>query len=571
MSDSTPVLLPETLQHILSFLRFNQIPTLLSLLRVSKTLYQLTVPILYQNPFILVRNHKGWSEEEKTQRLVILLQLFLSELDPALRELLPPCIAEDYDEDEDEDEDNDINQGALTEARLIKNREYFYYYRIQDHSFLATDAIPRLFGTFTRSQSLSVLAKLDEVFLKHCGVRAQSICLATTRMQVFNNAIPLLPNLRRLEIHHIHDLSESALNEVVEWVKTHNKMHGTLRELQLGGSTDFGEYDVCHQQELVQIPQAFQSLCVLSTRSWSKAWAMIDQIPLESLDRLAMDYGDADEHRHDFNFLLRCRSLKVLDIFVPASDTFECVAELFMPQYEFDSDVLSVSPPLSLSPLMLNPKTAAVASSAMLPPVERLYISGDHINLRNALEDAAVGLSQSLRILKATSVTRYEVLAPSLTWARPLPIQMPFLCELQLQGDIGLEFHFSLLRCCPNLVSFKLMVNGMKSCTQEDNSIDEILSLHKLQTLQLLGRWELSMDFIRGIASNLTALKILDLARCFGVGLDETMEAVQGMKFLWRVGWDMDEVEDDDEVLARWQERAPGIRIGFINWDEYFV
>ncbi|KAF9195815.1 hypothetical protein BGZ50_003306 [Haplosporangium sp. Z 11] len=568
MSSSKPVLLPEALQHVLSFLRFNQVPTLLSLLRVSKTLYQLTIPILYQNPFILVRNHKRWSEEEKTQRLVILLRLFLSELDPALRELLPPCIAEDYDYDEDEDEDR--NQGALAGTRLTENKEHFYYYRIHDHSFLAADAIPRLFGTFTRSHSLSVLATLDEVFLKHCGVRAQSICLATTRMQVFNNAIPLLPNLRRLEIQRIHDLSESALKEVVEWIRAHNRMHGTLRELQLGGSTEFGDYDVCYQEELVQIPQAFQSLYVLSTRSWSKAWAMIDQIPLESLDRLAMDYGDI-EHRQDFDFLLRCRSLKVLDLFVPAFNTFECITKLFKSQYKFDSDDLSLSPPLSLSPLTLNPKTAAVASSAVLPPVERLYISGDHINLRNALEDAAVGLSQSLRILKATSVTRHEVLTPSLTWARPLPIQMPFLYELQLQGDIGLEFHFSLLRCCPNLVSLKLMVNGMKSCTQENNPIDEILSLHKLQTLQLLGRWQLSMDFIRGIASNLTAMKILDLARCFGVGLDETMEAVQGMKFLWRVGWDMDEVEDEDEVLARWQERAPGIRIGFIDWDEYFA
>ena len=160
---------------------------------------------------------------------------------------------------------------------------------------------------------------------------------------------------------------------------------------------------------------------------------------------------------------------------------------------------------------------------------------------------------------------------PSLTWGRPLlDIRMPFLQELQLQGDIALEFHFSLLRCCPQLQSLKLLVNGLESCQQEGNPLEEILQLHGLQTLQLLGRWPLTMSFIRGIVSHLTGMKMLDLARCYGVDLDSVMKEVRTMDHLSRLGWYMAEVEDADELLARWSERAPRIRIGDIHWNEFY-
>ncbi|KAF9946829.1 hypothetical protein BGZ65_009358, partial [Modicella reniformis] len=415
------------------------------------------------------------------------------------------------------------------------------------------------------TETLSILAQLDEIFLRHCGTRVLSFCLPSTRVQQFSSLIHTLANLKRLEIHHIKGISEPILQALVEWIKEHDKVHGTLNELQIGGLSEFDEYDTSDMQDLIQLALTFKTLRSLDTRSWSEAWSMIDQLAIESLERLVMDYGEGHAPEKGSSFLLRCRSLKVLDLFIPAPDTFQGAVELFKSR-------LQLSLPEPKITLDKTPYFPCNGFGAVLPPVERLNISGHHQNLRNALEDAAVALSQSLRVLKVTSMERYDVLKPTLTWGRPFEIyQMPFLHELQLQGDIALEFHFSLLQCCPNLTSLKLMVNGMDSCSQVDNPIDEILSLKRLQTLQLLGRWPLTTEFLQGIAKNLTGLKMLDLARCFGVNLDDVMKAVYRMEFLWRVGWSMEDADDEElELLACWSSRAPQILIGFIHWDEFY-
>ncbi|KAF9111444.1 hypothetical protein BGX27_004924 [Mortierella sp. AM989] len=552
-------LLEDCIQHILSFLRFNQVPTLCSLLRVNKALYRITVPILYQNPFLLVHNRK-LDETERTERLILLLRLFISELDPSLRAELPPWLAEDEDEDEDKGEGDTSQQ----KPDVVGSGGYFYHYRRHDHSFLAIRAIPQLFGTITKAQSQATLARLDRVFLRHCGSRAQSICLPSSRATQFLDFIPTLSCLKRLEIHDVINMTTSSLDSLVEWIKLHDNIHGTLRELSIGGAA---EYDDCHNErdmkDLVRLPQAFKTLATLDTRSWSEGWPMIDQISVEFLERLTMDYAEGQAPESGVDFLLRCRTLKVLDLFVPAQDTFQGVVKLSKSLHQHTS--------------LYQPKTTSGVSQGVtlggqgtvMPPIEKLYISGNHLNLRNALEDAAIGLSQSLRILKATSLARYDVREPSLTWGQPLGIQMPFLRELQLQGDITLEFRFSLLRCCPNLISLKLLVNGVESCGQENNPIEEILSLTKLQTLQLHGRWPLSMTFINGLATTLTGLKILDLARCFGVELSQIMMAVRHMEFLWRLGWAMEDLEDAEELSRYWSDHAPRIKIGEILWDEF--
>ncbi|KAF9904050.1 hypothetical protein BX616_001412 [Lobosporangium transversale] len=578
ITQERPTLLIECLAHTISFLQFNQVPTLCSLLRVNKALFELTAPILYQNPFLLVLNHRTWPEAEKTERLVFLLRLFLKELDPNLVAELPPLVIYDFeDEDNEEDGYKDENgQDNIDAVNQERHRTYasqigsgyFYHYRKLDHSFLASGAISQLFGTSTRIQNQSILAQLDSIFLRHCGSRASSLCLSSIRVQQFVGFIPMLGCLKRLEIHHIKRVTPQVLSELVEWIKEHDRVHGTLRELQIGGLTGLMDMEISDQsslKELVQLPQAFRTLRALDTRSWREAWSMIDSIPVEGLDRLVMDYGEGQTTKDTTSFLLRCRSLKVLDLFIPGPDTFQGIAKLYGARF-MDQHQGSVSEKRSIGQ----------AEQFHIPSVERLYISGNHLNLRNALDDAAVGFCQSLRVLKATSMVRQSVPKPTLTWGRPLlQIHMPFLQELQLQGDIALEFHFSLLRCCPNLIAFKLMANGEESCGRIDNPIEEILTLKKLQTLQLLGRWPLTVSFLQGIAHNLTGLKMLDLARCFGVKLDDVMEAVCGMEFLWRVGWEMnDEFDQEEEIknkLSYWHERTPSIRVGFIHWDEFYA
>lgn len=609
--NKTPVLLQECIQLVLSYLQFNQLPTLCSLLRVNKTLFQLTVPILYLNPFLIVRSRGIWSEDERAERLEHLLRLFISELDPAIRAQLPPLAYVDEDDEQEvwtsstSSTTADSSQDAAAIPEI--SRGYFYHYRRLDHSFLASRAIPKVFGTFSRTQSQVVLAQLDKAFLQHCGDRAISFCMATHRVKSFVRMIPFLKCLRRIELHRMECVTDENLQEMVNWINTHNETHGTLRELQMGGhseydnkyydgdvdsqlndprrykASEFDDDDTNNRRDLVLLPQAYRTLTELDTRSWSGAWPTIDQVPVEDLFRLVMDYGEGVAPDKGTSFMLRCKGLKVLDLYVPAQDTFRDVAHLFKSRFHphsiSEDDLQSMAGPQSTiaststapSPLALV-KNALTDGTAILPPVEKLYISGHHGNLRNALEDAPVGLSQTLRILKVTSMERYTVEKPSITWGYPLlHVQMPFLVDLQLQGDIALEFHFGVLRSCPNLISFKLMVNGLFSCGQPGNPIDEILSLRKLQCLQLLGKWPLTKEFVQGIGKQLKGLKMLDLARCFGVELDEVLESVEGLESLWRVGWDMEDVSGAEELVERWRVRMPRVSVGFIQANEFYA
>ncbi|KAF9132762.1 hypothetical protein BGW39_011344 [Mortierella sp. 14UC] len=611
--NKTPVLLQECIQLVLSYLQFNQLPTLCSLLRVNRTLFQLTTPILYWNPFLTVRSRGIWSEDEKADKLEQLLRLFISELDPALRAQLPPLAYMDEDDEQEDWTSNAVSSVASQSATSIPDisRGYFYHYRRLDHSFLASRAIPKVFGTFSRSHSQAVLAQLDKVFLLHCGDRALSICMATPRVKSFTGMIPILKCLRRIELHRMECVTDENLQEMVDWIKTHNETHGTLRELQMGGhseydnrcyddgadsqrfesrryykASEFDDDDTNSRRDLVLLPQTYRTLTELDTRSWSGAWPMIDQVPVEELFRLVMDYGEGVAPDKGTSFLLRCKGLKVLDLYVPAMDTFRDVAYLFksrfhptsIPEDEHQAATAAGAGAAATASTSNAPSTPTPArntlkdGTAILPPVEKLYISGHHGNLRNALEDAPVGLSRTLRILKVTSMERHAVEKPSITWGYPLlQVEMPFLVDLQLQGDIALEFHFGVLRSCPNLVSFKLMVNGLFSCAQAGNPVDEILSLRKLQTLQLLGKWTLTKEFVRGIGIQLTALKMLDLARCCGVELEELLESVEGLEFLWRVGWDMEEVDGADALVERWRTRAPHVTVGFIQASEFYA
>ncbi|KAF9910072.1 hypothetical protein EC991_007403 [Linnemannia zychae] len=610
--NKTPVLLQECIQLVLSYLQFNHLPTLCSLLRVNRTLFQLTTPILYQNPFLTVRSRGIWSEDEKADKLEHLLRLFISELDPPLRAQLPNLAYMDEDDEQEDWTSNTVSSEASQNATAIPDisRGYFYHYRRLDHSFLASRVIPKVFGTFSRAHSQAVLAQLDKVFLLHCGKRALSICMATPRVKSFTSMIPVLKCLRRIELHRMECVTDESLHAIVDWIMIHNETHGTLRELQMGGhseydnrcygdgtdsqlfdsrrykASEFDDDDTNSRRDLVLLPQAYRTLTELDTRSWSGAWPMIDQVPVEELFRLVMDYGEGVAPDEGTSFLLRCKGLKVLDLYVPARDTFRDVANLFksrfhpgsIPEDEHQTvaaagaEAAAIASTSNAPSVPIPVRNALKDSTAILPPVEKLYISGHHSNLRNALEDAPIGLSRTLRILKVTSMERHTVAKSSITWGYPLlNVNMPFLVDLQLQGDIALEFHFGVLRSCPNLISLKLMVNGLFSCGQAENPVDEILSLRKLQTLQLLGKWPLTKEFVRGIGTQLTALKMLDLARCFGVELEEVLESVKGLEFLWRVGWDMEEVDGADKLIERWRTRAPHITVGFIQASEFYA
>ncbi|KAF9303314.1 hypothetical protein BGZ74_004003 [Mortierella antarctica] len=567
-SQRQPVLLVECWQRVLSYLQFVQTPSLCSLLRVNKMFYGLTVPLLYNSPFVLVKgNAVKWNEEERTRRLVMLLRLFLAELDPALQAELPPWTTEDDDDDlqegwindnaDDKDKEQDDRKHLPDSTVMV--RKYFYHYRWHDHSFLVAKIIPIVFGLTEKRDCHNVLHTLDQLFLRHNGGSVLSMCVSVKPRSItqLESLFPTLSCLRRIEVHNIEDMAESSLDKLIHWIHAHDQRFGTLRELQVGGLTEYDEYDLSRDSFMIKLAHAVHSLSVLDTKSWTEAWSMVDQLPIEQLERLALEYGGNKASNQGGEFLLRCRRLKILDLFVPTPNIFRAVAEYVAPT--------AVSSPRIFSP------SSSFSSGPSVPPLERMYLSGSLTNLKQTVEDAVASFAGTLKILKVTSITRSrKTVAPSIRWEGAY---MPQLTELQLQHDIALELPFSILgRVAPNLTIFKLLVNGLESCGQENNPVDGILALTKLQVLQLLGAWPLTLAFIRGLRTQVTGLKILDIERCFGIGLDETMRELSQMEYLWRVGWELEDVSDEVEaVVEQWRIKAPRIEVGPIGWDEYYV
>ncbi|KAF9388011.1 hypothetical protein CPB97_001740 [Podila verticillata] len=558
-----PILLVECWQRALSYLQFVHTPTLCSLLRVNKMFFGLAAPLLYNSPFVLVKgNAVKWNEEERTERLVMLLRLFLAELDPTLQAELPPWTTEEDDDDLQEGWINDDTTSSTDnkdDRRHLPStmvRKYFFHYRWHDHSFLVAKVIPTVFGVTEKRDCHSILHTLDRLFLRHNSGSALSMCVSVKRSTVqLESLLPTLSCLRRIEVHNIEDISESALDKLVDWIHAHDKRFGTLRELQIGGLTEYDEYDLSRDTFMLKLTRAIKHLAVLDTKSWTEAWSMVDQLPVEQLERLALEYGGNKATSQGGDFLLRCKRLKILDLFVPTPSIFRTVAEC-------------VSPTMGSSPRVFS---SPLSSGPSVPAIERLYLSGSLANLTQTVEDAATAFAGTLKILKVTSVTRSRTtLAPSIRWEG---VHMPYLTELQLQHDIARELPFSVLaRVAPNLTILKLLVNGVESCGKDNNPVEEILALTKLQVLQLLGAWPLTRSFIRGLRTSVEGLKILDIERCLGIELDETMKELSRMEYLWRVGWDLEDVSEEvEKVVELWKVKAPRIEVGPIGWDEYYV
>ncbi|KAG0086549.1 hypothetical protein BGZ93_008657 [Podila epicladia] len=567
-SQQQPVLLVECWQRVLSYLQFVQTPSLCSLLRVNKMFFGLTVPLLYNSPFVLVKgNAIKWNEEERTERLVMLLRLFLAELDPALQAELPHWTTEEDDDnlqegwinDNEDDKDKEQVDKKYLPDSTVMVRKYFYYYRWHDHSFLVAKIIPLVFSLTEKRDCHNILHTLDQLFLRHNSGSVLSMCVSVKPRSIaqLESLLPTLSCLRRIEVHNIEGMAESSLDKLIDWIHAHDQRFGTLRELQVGGLTEYDEYDLSRDSFMIKLAHAVHSLAVLDTKSWTEAWSMVDQLPVEQLERLALEYGGNKASSQGGEFLLRCRRLKILDLFVPTPNIFRAVAEY-------------VAPTTGSSPRMISP-SSSFSLGPSVPPLERLYLSGTLANLKQTVEDAVAAFARTLKILKVTSITRSRTtVAPSIRWEGAY---MPQLTELQLQHDIALELPFSILgRVAPNLTILKLLVNGVESCGQENNPVDGILALTKLQVLQLLGAWPLTRAFIRGLRTQVTGLKILDIERCFGIGLDDTMRELSRMECLWRVGWDLEDVSDEVKaVVEQWKIMAPRIEVGSIGWDEYYV
>ncbi|KAF9972019.1 hypothetical protein BGZ73_004923 [Actinomortierella ambigua] len=503
--------------------------------------------------------------------------------------LLGMPLSENSD-DEDEDDSDDDGEWGMSEKEGWKEdkannhlddaeanakadmkwqrfyHNYFQHYRYQNSSLVPEEALRRVFTSIVDEDIPRLRRSLARAFMMHNSSQILSLSLNAPDMAYMDiqGAILSLSSLRFLQIDQLTALGESDMECVLDWINRHNKLHGTIRHLTLGGNHDAIQDPRGDQSYLVKIVQAFPSLQTLVMSQWADAWSNIGAIPLTSLRRLVLDHGGGHPRHEDADFLSRCESLEILDIYVAEVNPFEELAKRYLAYHDYHQYVPDERT-AQKGTLRSLPRIRGI------PPIQRLYISGEgsHPHLLNAFENAPVALSQTLRILKISSLARFTVERPSLTWGGgpSIGLQLPFLQEIQLYGDISLEFPFRLLRCCPNLVSLRIIVSGLESCARPGNDLDPIWTLHKLQVLQLTGCWPITTSWLEQLATKVVGLKMLDLEGCATVELREVLERVGRMPLLRRLGW----IVVSPELVAEWQAVNPQLIVGTIPLQAYYI
>ncbi|KAG0236247.1 hypothetical protein BGW42_003892 [Actinomortierella wolfii] len=578
-------------------------------------MFEQAVAFLYNNPFAAAASELNWSKRELvSKRHAALLTTFLLEADPQVVSELPPwslkqrrrqqpvhgafghpaevarmkrtmrlgtlddkkralllsSLGERIDDDEEEADDH--NDGNEDEDKALERRRRFYHhyfrhFRYQNVNIIPVEALMRVFPTITNEEIPHLRRRLTRAFMMHNPSNVLSLSLNAPDMASMDirAVIPSLSSLRFIQIDQLTALQESEIGSVVDWITHHNELHGSIKHLTLGGYYDEDKYSDGNRTYLVKIVQAFPSLLTLVMTQWSEAWRNIGEIPLTTLRRLVMDHGGGCPRPEDADFLSRCERLEILDLYVAEVDPFDKLAQRYLAHHRWAHDNQTNSEGNTHSRSLIK----AVPLPG-IPPIRKLYISGEGTDshLRNAFDNAPVALSQTLRVLKVSSLDRFPVDRPSLTWGGGVSIglQLPFLQELQLQGDIALEFPFHLLGCCPNLASLRIVVSGLESCARAGNDLDPILTLSKLQVLQLIGQWPVTAVWLEKLATCATGLKILDLEGCTTIELQDVLERVGRMPHLRRLGWDV----IPPELVVKWHALNPALLIEKIPLRAYY-
>ncbi|CAO3571451.1 unnamed protein product [Mortierella alpina] len=275
-----PSLPVECLQLILAH-HDGDLTTLHSLLLVSRTFFQLAVPLLYRSPFRLVRSYEHdklpW---DKFKRQVKLLWLLLCSVihHPWVRDELPPFSAEfpvllnpTRDRPCNDEEDRHDLQESLEAAprgrptgRLVgataPGRDltinYLQYYTHHDHTTLS-DAFPTLFPSLicyhmdqwsTSEDMIRIRNTVERALLLHRSEGIVTLAVPITRIRLLLEAVPRLLRLKRIELHDIK--LEFSADDAIEFVRRHDQMASGQQRRQGHRGSATREYGPIEQRAM---------------------------------------------------------------------------------------------------------------------------------------------------------------------------------------------------------------------------------------------------------------------------------------------------------------------------------
>ncbi|KAG0045560.1 hypothetical protein BGZ83_009238 [Gryganskiella cystojenkinii] len=329
-----------------------------------------------------------------------------------------------------------------------------------------------------------------------------------------------LSSLVRLEISGIPPakrannflLPANRIEPVLEFIRVHDALHHTLREIKIKGKDDQsngGSVDQSHK-DLVRLVQAMRTPEAVDARHWQEAMLVLDQIPVESLRSLLLGWSHQSSDRFVTvktlvntvsDYLQTCRQLKELRIAVNDEKMFRWAVherqEMLLPFRKKGGMAVAVTDPFSRTHAVqrgIRPRTIArdpyesgggggggIGPPEGLPPLRSLELCGENMYLIPAFIDAIDAFRETIESLCAVS----------------LATNMSLIGSTMIHPDALEKISGMFITPTP---TFAILQNNMKMLSSPSNntmarSLTWSWPLTRLSTLDLEGEVAVAFDF----------------------------------------------------------------------------
>ncbi|KAF8988832.1 hypothetical protein BGZ52_010809 [Haplosporangium bisporale] len=582
---STP-LPEECIQHIFEFLH-RDLATLHVLIRVSKTFFRISVPLLYSSPFDLLESNQDWSPQDRTKRHAALLFLLMN------------CSASPTQNLRNDDQDQ--KQSIWTDLPPVCTSFQDIHWRLRQplvdylalyhHHYLGmnlSSTFPIIFPNIQRysppSSSQALLLtnttitmftrnEIEKRFLLHQPDQVKTVSLPIQRFAAFRPIVAQLCGLVRFELLGVSWHFDLA--PAIDFVHQHSNMYGTIRELKMAGPNDVRalqkptlreilkavrhprELDLSRYKEATKDLNSydFQNIAGVETLLFS-----LDYIPPVSILAPAVHpssfpppdpsftpalkvstshqggLGSLDSRMdrtlegqdNSLRVIHACTGLKHLQIGINSATAFTWALE------KFNNDPDSVMP---LQVLHISSNTTAI--------------------IKRALEDCLRAFQHTLCDLKGVSLklSAAPLLNPSFGWDWPLN----HLSTLSLKGELAVWFDMRSLEFCPKLQELNLTLHPFSPPDPEH--LSKIVLAPHLKTLSLVGRWSMTDGLLAHLGTGLSSLEniVLDRCQCDDLSVDGLLHGLDQMLHLKTVQVALEEYFEG--ALKTYGTNRPTLRI----------
>lgn len=542
----------ECIQHIFEFLR-RDLAVLHALIRVSKTFFRISVPLLYSSPFDLLESNQDWSSQERTKRHAALLFLLMNcSVSPT--ETLPK---DDQDQKQSIWADLPPVCPSFQDTHWRLRQPLVDYLALYHHHYLGmnlSSTFPIIFPNIQRysppSSSQALLLnttitiftrnEIEKRFLLHQPAQIKTVSLPIQRFAAFKPIVAQLCGLVRFELLGIS--WHFDLTPAIDFVHQHSDMYGTIRELKMAGPNDVRALQKPTLHEILRAIRHPRELDLSRYKEATKDLDLYDFQNIAGVETLLfnLDYippvSVLSPVAHQSSFPPPDpSSTHTLTSHQGGLSSLESRTDCTLEGQDNSLRVIQACTGLKHLQIGINSATAFTwalkkfnTDPDSVMPLQVLHISSNTTAIiKRALEDCLRAFQSTLCDLKGVSLklSATPLLNPSFGWDWPLN----HLTTLSLKGELAVWFDMRSLEFCPKLQELNLTLHPFSP--PDPDHLSKIVLAPHLKTLSLVGRWSMTDGMLTHLGAGLSSLEniVLDRCQCDDLSVDGLLHGLDQM------------------------------------------